>query len=259
MAASFSTKIISRLRASQIIGSHLIYLPETTSTQDVARREAAQGAAEGTLVIADAQTSGRGRFGRHWISPTNANIHMTVILRPGLNHLPALNIIAPVAVARAVEGVTDLVTCIKWPNDILVGERKLGGILIESEIIGNQVAYCLMGIGINVNMTVANYPEIASIATSISDEAGYDLSRELLLLSLIKELDELYLNEYRGEVPFDEWRSRLINLGQKVTVRFQESSQEGVAEDVSYNGDLILRLPDGKRINVSAGDVTLQR
>ncbi|MFQ5879880.1 MAG: biotin--[acetyl-CoA-carboxylase] ligase [Dehalococcoidia bacterium] len=163
---------------------------------------------EGTVVLADEQTAGRGRFGRSWVSPPGRSIHMTVVLRPPTHRLRSLGLLAPVAIARAVETVTDLQPAIKWPNDVVVGQRKV--------------------------------------------------SRELLLLALFRELEELYLASLRGESAQPEWRRRLVTLGREVRVSSGDRVEEGVAEDADANGDLILRRTDGSRITVSAGDVTLR-
>jgi BirA family biotin operon repressor/biotin-[acetyl-CoA-carboxylase] ligase len=227
------------------------------STQDLARELARAGAPEGTVVLASRQTAGRGRLGRSFISP-RGGLYFTVILRPALEHLRPLPIIAALAVARGLEQVAGLRTALKWPNDVLVGGHKICGILLESDLTGQAVNYVLLGIGINVNADMSAYPEIAAIATSAAAEAGRPVSREALAAAVLNELEELYLAVQAGQPVQDEWRARLETLGRQVRVTSGQAVEEGLAEDVDGDGSLILRRPDGSRVTIVAGDVTLR-
>src|SRR3990170_4882909 len=137
------------------VGRRIVYLATTPSTQDIARAEAEGGAPEGTAVLAEEQTAGRGRLGRSWVSPAGTNLYLTLVIRPTLERLRSLSIVAPLAVAQALEETTALGPRIKWPNDVLVGGRKLAGVLIDTELSGQSVRYSLVGIGVNVNLDVA--------------------------------------------------------------------------------------------------------
>jgi BirA family biotin operon repressor/biotin-[acetyl-CoA-carboxylase] ligase len=161
-------------------------------------------------------------------------------------------------VARGLEQVAGLRRALKWPNDVLVGGRKICGILLESEITGQVVNYVLLGIGVNVNADVSAYPEIAAIATSAAAEAGRPVSREALAAAVLNELEELYLAVQAGQPVQDEWRARLETLGRQVRVTSGQAVEEGLAEDVDGDGSLILRRPDGSRVTIVAGDVTLR-
>ncbi|GBD12798.1 Bifunctional ligase/repressor BirA [bacterium HR24] len=249
---------LEQLLDTRYVGRRLVYYSSVGSTQDIARREAEAGAPEGTLVLADEQTAGRGRLGRSWASPPGQNLYLTLVLRPPLEVLKRLTIVAPLAVARAVADTTGIQAGIKWPNDVWIGRRKLAGVLLESEVQGGQVRYCLLGIGINVNMDVEAIPDLAEIATSLRRELGREVPREDVLASLLHHLEALY-EEARGGGPvLEEWRARLITLGQEVTVRFGDQVEEGLAEDVDEEGRLLLRRRDGSRIAIEAGDVTLR-
>lgn len=242
---------------SRSFGHAILYLTSTTSTQDVARREAEDGADEGLAVFAEEQTAGRGRLGRSWVSPSGKNIYVTFVLRPDLTRLRALSMAAPLAVANAVQSATGLSTAVKWPNDVLVSGRKLSGILIDSELSGADVRYALVGIGINVNFDVEENSEIASIATSVKREMGAPASRERLLSELMNELERLYLDTPVTAV-HSAWKERLETLGRPVTVTFRGTAHEGVAEDVAPDGSLVLRRPDGSEVVIEAGEVTLR-
>ena len=247
---------VERLLHTREIGRRITYLATTTSTMDVARAEAAAGAPHGAVVFAEEQTAGRGRFGRRWVSPAGRNLYLTLILRPDAGHLRRLSMVVPLAICRAVEAVTPLRPAIKWPNDVLVGGRKLAGVLIEGESSGAELLYALAGIGLNVNDPIDD-PEIADIATSLSRQSGEETPREPVLAALLNELERAY------SAPPDElysgWRSRIATLGQPVRLTFRDEVYEGTAEDVDDEGSLILRLADGTRRTFEAGEVTLRR
>jgi BirA family biotin operon repressor/biotin-[acetyl-CoA-carboxylase] ligase len=257
MSDRFSSKALRDALTTRQLGHRLEYRAVLGSTQDLARELARAGAVEGTVVLAGRQTAGRGRLGRSFISP-RGGLYFTVILRPALEQTRPLPIIAALAVARGLEQVAGLRTSIKWPNDVLVGGRKVCGILIESELMGQAVSYVLLGIGVNVNADMSAYPEIAAIATSAAAEAGHPISREALAAAVLNELEELYDAAQAGRPVQDEWRSRLETLGRRVRVTFGEAVEEGLAEDVDADGGLVLRRPDGSRVTIAAGDVTLR-
>lgn len=249
---------VSRVLTTAWAGRRFVYLTETHSTQDVARAEAEAGAPAGTVVIAEAQTAGRGRFGRPWVSPPCQNLYLTMITRPIVQRLRLLSIVAPLAVTLAVEDVVGLEPRIKWPNDVLVGDRKLAGVLIESEIAGPEVKYALVGIGLNVNFDIDPDSEIADIATSLKREVGHEVSRERLLVALLSRFERSYEAAARGSEVHAAWRARLQTLGRQVRVTFRDQVYEGLAEDVDAAGNLVLLLPDGSRLTVEAGEVTLR-
>lgn len=240
----------------RLIGRRVIYFPRLTSTMEVARDEVKGGAVEGTVVVADEQAAGRGRFKRRWLSPPGS-VSLSVILKPDVGSLPYIIMLAAVAVAGAIEAVTGLKTQLKWPNDVLVNGKKVGGILTESGLRGKEVAYTIVGIGINVNLRLADFAEIASLATSLSDELGGDVSRLELVRQLLFELDRLYLTLPEGEAIFKEWRQRLVTMGKNVQVVSGDAVYQGVAESVGRDGSLLLRRPDGSLSRVLAGDVSL--
>jgi BirA family biotin operon repressor/biotin-[acetyl-CoA-carboxylase] ligase len=238
-------------------GRRLIYLTSTSSTMDIARAEAESGAEEGTVVLAEEQTAGRGRFGRVWVSPAGKNIYATIILRPTVDRLRQLGIVMPLAVSLAIEETTGLAPRIKWPNDVLLSGRKVAGILIETEFSGADPRYALLGPGINVNLEIDPASEIAAIATSIKQELGSDVTREAVLAALLNHLEALYTAPDPRAV-HAAWRSRLETLGRDVTLSFRGDSFAGHAEDVDDAGNLILRFPDGSIRTFEAGEVSLR-
>lgn len=246
-----------RLRTAYV-GRRLVYCTSAPSTQDIARAEAQAGTPEGTAVLAEEQTAGRGRLGRSWVSPAGTNLYLTLVMRPPAESLRWLSMVTPLAVAEAVEGTTGLSPRIKWPNDILVGGRKLSGVLIETELAGAEVSFALVGIGLNVNLDVEAIPEIADIATSLHRELGREAPREELLAALLNRFEALYEEARQGDAVYRAWRSRLETLGRRVRVAFAGQQEEGLAEEVDREGRLVLRRDDGSRVTVDAGDVTLR-
>lgn len=239
-----------------ILGRHCHCLSEITSTNDVARSLALQGAPEGTLVLAESQTAGRGRLARRWLAAPGRCLLMSILLRPGISPSAAfgLTILAATATARSVEAVTGLHCGIKWPNDVQVGGRKLAGVLCEMSATGDTVEWAIVGIGLNVNLDPSEYPDIASSATSVSQELGRSFPRLLLLARILEELEADYRRFLaRGLAPLHtEWKRRLVTLGQQVSV--EEGARSGLAEDVDEMGALLLRQADGSLLRVTAGD-----
>ena len=236
------------------LGHPLIYHQATSSTNSEAMALARKGAAEGTLVTTDDQTAGRGRLGRVWRSLPNEQLALSLVLHPPFP--PHFLVIASaVAVAEAIEAVTALRPGIKWPNDVQIDGRKVCGILIEtSETIA------VLGIGINVNGSLAGNPELAARATTLADALGHTIARETLFIELVRRLDGLYAalragGEQAQRQLREAWRARLVTLGQRVTIQQMGHAITGIAEDVDATGGLIVTGDDGRRQTITWGDV----
>jgi len=268
MTEPFSAEALQSLLRTDAVGRYVLHLPTVSSTMDAAREEAEGDAPHGMIVVADEQTRGQGRRGRRWVSPPG-NLYVTIILRPDAPDAETLGIVAPLAVCEAVESATGLRCAIKWPNDVLVGERKVAGVLIDVHSSGERVDYALVGVGVNVHLDPAQHEEIRGIATSLAAEstvgAGLcarpgtreETVRERLLATLMNRFEALYTAARRDDGAYQAWRSRLETLGRQVQVQFGDHVEEGVAEDVDSEGNLLLRREDGSVITLSAGDVTL--
>lgn len=242
---------------TRFVGQRVLHYRRLASTMDAAKQEAQRGAPEGTIVVADEQTAGKGRIKRIWLTP-EGNIAVSIILYPTVSYLPYLVMLASLAVARSVEAVTGLKTQIKWPNDILINGKKICGILTESDVRGGVVNHAIIGIGMNVNLRLSDFPDIAQTATSLAAEVGKDVSRLDIMRRLLVEVEGLYLAMPVGEAIYEEWRDRLVTLGRAVQVRSGKNTLEGVAESVDSDGSLLLRHPDGSSTRIFAGDVTLR-
>ena len=257
-ASDLSAASITDGLGTRFVGQRVLYYPRLRTTMDVAGREARNGAPEGTVVIAEEQTAARGRLKRTWLSP-RGNIALSVVLYPSRERLHSLTMVASLAVARSIERVTALRAQLKWPNDVLLGGKKVCGILIESSVKPGKVEYAVVGIGLNVNLRPADFPEILPIATSLSRELGREVSRLDLVRCLLREMEQLYLAAPAGDSVYREWRSRLVTLGKAVRVTSGETILEGIAESVEPDGTLLLRLPDSTLKRVLSGDVTLRQ
>jgi len=222
-----------------------------------AKQEAQRGATEGTVVIADEQTAGRGRMKRSWLSP-KGNIALSIILYPTITSLPYLIMLASLAVADAIEAVTGLKTQLKWPNDVLINGRKVGGILIEGEVRGRKLDYAIIGIGVNTNLNPSHFAELLPVATSLGDELGGEISRLAIIQRLLVKVERLYLALPSAETIYQPWRDRLVTLGRQVEVSWGRTRYQGIAESVALDGSLLLRHPDGSLSRVVAGDVSLR-
>lgn len=242
---------------TKVIGRRILSFEQLSSTMDVALREALNGTEDGTVVLAGSQTAGRGRFHRPWVSESG-NLLMSVVIYPSMAELPFVSMIAGLAVARAIQKETGLNTKIKWPNDVLLGGRKVCGLLVENALEGGVVRYAIVGIGINVTLDPEKFPEIASIATSLNKETGHEVDRSSLLRQTMHELDSIYLELKDGRSPVAEWSTYLETLGRQVEVKWGDEIVRGYAEEVDDLGHLLVRQNDGSLVKLSAGEVTFQ-
>ncbi len=246
------------------IGNEIIHLRRTSSTQDVARDLVGSNTAgEGMVVIADEQDSGRGRFGRVWVSKAGDDILMSAILAPRASFVSQMTIMGSLACSLTVEDYVSEGTAIKWPNDVLVYGEKICGVIAEALTRdGSQIV--ILGIGMNVNLQPKDATSYGFEATSIRQARGCQstVDRLEVLSTLLSHLNELYDSLIRGEEIIPEWRSRLSTLGKHVVVKAREDSDteilaEGVAEDVDEFGRLMIRSRDGRLSAVSSGEATL--
>ena len=227
------------------------YFPEVGSTMDPARELARGGAGEGTIVIAEAQTHGRGRLTRQWLSP-RGGIYFTIIVRPGISpaYAPRMNLMASVAVANTVRGLYGLKAEVKWPNDVLIAGRKVCGILAEMDAEMDVVKFVNLGIGINANTSVDVFEERA---TSLKDALGIAISRKELLSALLAEIEQREASLMETHV-LEEWRNLSVTLGKDVRVEGPGDVLAGEAIDVDSTGALIIRESDGSLKRAVVGD-----
>ena len=253
-----SEQAIEEGLSTKVVGRHIVYRERVDSTNNVAKKLADEGAPEGTIVVAEEQTGGRGHINRSFLSPFAKGVWFSLILRPNIPPMEVskMTLLAAVAVARAIRhhGLTD---CgIKWPNDILVKGRKMVGILTELNGSAEKVNYIIMGIGVNTGITAEDLSkDLQPIVTSFARE-GVRVSRLALLETLLKEIEGLYQTVCRdGFAPvLAEWRALSCMLGQDVTVTSIDKTFSGKAVDIDENGNLLVATPEGVEV-VMAGDI----
>lgn len=246
------------------IGREILFYETVGSTNTIAAELAEKGAQEGTVVLADSQEKGRGRLGRHWVSPPGVNIYTSIILRPKIKpkDVTLLTIMAAVACTAALRKVTGLDISIKWPNDLTVSDKKIGGILTELKTTPDKIVCAITGIGINVNMdSNAFHDDIKQIATSVKNETGKLYQREVIITEVFNEISHWYkiLNAMRRDMLLSEWQKMTSTLGKEVQVIIGKETFIGLAESIDDEGMLNLRLPDGMLKKISTGDIIIVR
>ncbi|WP_337289630.1 biotin--[acetyl-CoA-carboxylase] ligase [Candidatus Methylomirabilis sp.] len=255
----------SAIRAGLVtrrIGTTIHLFQEVDSTNDEAVALASRSEAEGAIVIAEAQRRGRGRLGRRWQSPRGLGLYLSVILRPTIppHGAPVLTLMGAVAGVEAIERTTGLITALKWPNDLIVHGRKVGGMLSEMAVEGSRLLHVILGIGINVNQTEADFDgELRQTAGSLRVEAGHPVDRTAIVRSFCESLDswyERFLSD--SSLPILEHvRRRCLTLGRQVTARSGDQEISGLAVELESDGRLVIRDARGALHHLLAGDVTL--
>ena len=250
------------------LGSHpwaeaLIWHKSIGSTNDEAKKLAAEGAPHGTVIIADHQTKGRGRMGRTFQSAGGKGIYMSVILRPLCKPTELMHLTCAVAVAMcdAVENTCGIRPGVKWINDLILQERKLGGILTEMALgADGSVSYAVVGVGINCSQKTEDFPsEIQDIAISLETALGRPISRAVLAAEMVKSLAQMAEDLQRKKfMMLDIYRSDCVTIGKDVTVHTPTENLQGRALDVDSDGALVVRFSDGSIRTVQAGEVSVR-
>ncbi|MDP8214066.1 MAG: biotin--[acetyl-CoA-carboxylase] ligase [Candidatus Euphemobacter frigidus] len=244
-------------------GIPLHFFRTIDSTNDFAKKIAGRGGPEGTLVVSEEQTAGRGRMGRSWISPPGTGIWMSLLLRPPFlpSQAPLITSLAAVAVAGSIRRVTGLPAGIKWPNDIIINDKKVGGILIELSAGERFVKYLIVGIGINVN--TEDFPEeIREHATSLRISSGRKISRMEILISVLRELERLYsaaLLSFDFKPILETYRSWSATIGRRITATRSGREFSALALDITPNGGLLIEKDTGGIEEIISGEVQLIR
>lgn len=255
---------IKRGLKARVMGGEILHFQKAGSTNQIALELARKGYPEGTLVVAEEQTAGRGRWQRPWLSPQGKALLFSLILRPEIlpYNVPEVTLVAGAAVARALHSYTGIQPGIKWPNDLLYQGRKFCGILVEMEAAAEQLNYLVVGIGINVNQKQSDFPpELREQAASLKLIKGEELKRVPLLQRVLETLEDDYGKYCRGgfAVVRENWLRYNITLGRRVSVRIGKEELSGEAVDLAADGSLILQLPEGNQISCNAGEILLCR
>ncbi|WP_174807127.1 biotin--[acetyl-CoA-carboxylase] ligase [Paenibacillus ehimensis] len=243
-------------------GRFVKYYGQVESTQIVAAHCVEEGAEEGTLILAEQQTAGKGRMGRTWHSPVGKGIWMSLILKPvwiPLLFTPQLTLLVAVALCRAIRSTTGVEAGIKWPNDLLVGGKKVAGILLESSAEDERLQHIIAGVGISVNLQSDDFPpELRDAATSLAIEAGCQVDRIEVLSRFLLEWEQLYeLYRREGFAPIKLlWEALTVSLHRNIRCRTPQGEFEGFAEGIDEHGALQLRTADGSVRKLYSADIS---
>lgn len=256
--------LLARLGKTKVIGRDIRVFKETSSTNDVIEKLARDGVKEGAVVFAESQTRGRGRLGRKWMSPSKKGLWFSVLLRPALHSQDAtqLTVASGTALRRAIEMHTGLTPEIKWPNDILLGGRKVAGILTELNAELDRIKYVILGIGVDVNLNAGDLPaDLRKLVTSLKAESGKPVLRAGLAVAILRELDADYARIGTGQFSAiaEEWEKHCTTIGHDVIIRAGERQIRGCAESLGEDGALLLRTEHGHLERIVGGDLTLAR
>lgn len=259
--APLSIDTVCRARAAARLGSRIEYVESIDSTNTEARRLAAEGAAEGSVVIAETQTKGRGRLGRTWVSPPRRNLYLSIVLRPPIAVAQAaqLTLVAGVAVAETASEWAPH-AAIKWPNDVVIDGRKVAGILTEMDADDDRVRFVILGIGVNLNAAPEDFPEeLRDKATALCAAAGRPIDRTAFVDRLLSRLEDryaLFLGQGFAAIrPL--WEARSCLSGRSVQIDGAGQRYAGIVSGITDDGALLLRDAAGRDIRVVAGDVTV--
>ena len=244
----------------EIDGGRFIWLESTGSTNDHAIALAKDGAPGGTVVAADTQSAGRGRLGRKWVSPAGVNLYFSIILRPELSakNIPLVTLMCAVEAASAIKAATGAEVKLKWPNDLLLDGKKLGGILVEGHIKGAQVEFVVAGLGININSREEDFPaEVRDIATSLFIASSRKHPRAPILKSIAESVIKgagALAHDGADEMLF-MWKIMNATLGRRVRAGDTGQEHEGQAIDLDEGGMLLVKKDSGEVVKIISGDV----
>lgn len=249
--------------STRFLGRNVFYFDSVPSTNNVAKELAGQGAPDGAVVVAEEQTGGKGRLGRHWSSTKYKGIFFSFILYPPLTPPEAnlVTLMAAVAMASAVRNETGVIAGIKWPNDLLVDGKKICGILVELSAEMERINHMVVGVGVNVNQEENDFPgDVRSKATSLKVHAGFSISRASLVRAFLEEFEKWYdLSLEQGFAPvLARWKEMSVSLNCPVRIHTPNDAWDGWAEDIGADGALLLRLPGGDIKRVISGEVSLR-
>jgi BirA family transcriptional regulator, biotin operon repressor / biotin---[acetyl-CoA-carboxylase] ligase len=251
---------VGRCLHTKFVGKKIHYFDYLSSTMDLAMQLGMRGSASGTLVLAEAQVKGRGRLGREWFSPKYKGIYLSLILRPMISPAasPVLTLMSAVSICETAKEFLGLEAQIKWPNDVLIHNKKVSGILTEMNAEMDKVNFVVIGIGLNVNN---DKKTLLPQATSLKQEQGQEINRVALLQELLRRIESNYflLQDHGAGEIINKWRSFTLTLGTRVKVDYQGKQVEGQALDIDSDGALLVRKDSGLTQKVSSGDVTVCR
>ena len=240
----------------------IIYYQQLDSTNTEIARLAAEGSVHGTVVVADAQTAGKGRRGRQWESPAGENIYMSILLRPDCvpDRAPMLTLVMAYSVAKVIRELGFEDVQIKWPNDLVLSGKKICGILTEMQLKGSEIDYIVVGVGINVN--TSKFPEeLKDTATSLYMETGRVFDRKMIVESVVEDFDKAYQQFLETQdLSFlrEAYNAMLVNVDKEVRVLEPRNEYIAYAQGINSEGELLVRTKEGEEKRIYAGEVSVR-
>ena len=261
MEHAVNIEAIKPILHTRLLGKNIHYWTEVDSTNAALVRLAKEGQEEGAVVIADAQSAGRGRIGKRWFSPPGVNLHLSVLLKPSIKVTEArfLTLIGSLAIADAVSAY-NVKTQVKWPNDVLVNDKKIAGVLADVQLQNGQIDSLVLGMGVNLNIDRPTmdgcFGDAAAGATSLYEASGKTIDRNVFAAQLLERLEHHYFAflERGKDTVVEQWRARSF-LGRRVSVKEEDMHVEGVALGLDAEGCLIVALDDGSSVRVREGEI----
>lgn len=256
------TEVIRKELGTTLFARNIVFHRSLNSTNSLAKELASTGAPEGTLVLTEEQTAGRGRMDRQWLSLGYTNLLLSLLLRPSMQveQVFLLNMILALATIDGVKEVSGLHLLIKWPNDLYVGPRKVGGILTEFSVRGKRIEYVILGLGLNVNWSPEEHDDVLYPATSIFAETGMKASRNELLVEILRSFENYYsktLNR-RIEDLYKRWNERSFLIGKDIEVESAKETVRGRALRIDRTGALVVKEKNGRERRILSGDVSIR-
>lgn len=256
-----NVETIKPMLQTRLFGQRLHYWAEVDSTNAALARLVKEGCEEGTVVLADAQSAGRGRVGKPWFSPPGVNLHLSVLLKPAIQVTEArfLTLSGSLAIADTIARY-NVKTQVKWPNDVLVNDKKIAGVLAEVQLRNGRIENLILGMGVNLNidrpMMDRYFGDAAAGATSVYEALGKAIDRNDFAARLLERLEQHYFTFLeKGKAPvLEQWRAHSF-LGRRVSVKEEDMHVEGIALELDEEGCLIVALDDGSSVRVREGEV----
>ena len=254
--------VIKEILGGSLFSSNIVFYEKIDSTNTHAKDLASKSAPEGTIVLAEEQTAGRGRMKRRWLSHGYKNLLVSILLRPFLSvdRIFILTMILAIAVIDGMKKSHGLDAMIKWPNDLYIGRKKIGGILSEFSVREKGIEYVILGLGLNVNWKPEEQEGLLYPATSVYAESGIEVSRNELLAQILKQFEVYYREALSGrdEDLYKRWNEYSLIVGKEVDIESKGEKVQGTALRIDRQGALIIRRPDGAEQRILSGDVSLR-
>jgi BirA family transcriptional regulator, biotin operon repressor / biotin---[acetyl-CoA-carboxylase] ligase len=259
--SALEPKALKRRLGASIFAANMVFRESVDSTNTLAKHLARDGAPEGTLVLAESQSGGKGRLDRNWLSPGFCNLYLSLIMRPSMapGEVFVLTMILALSAVKGVEAVTGLGPGIKWPNDLYLAHRKFGGILTEFSVSGGTVEYVVLGLGLNVNWNPED-DQVSYACTSLMTEAGEGISRDRLLVEILSRFERYYGEVLSGKVDgfYEQWNRRSLLMGRHVEVQAGDGVFSGRVLRIDRGGALIIKDENDREQRVLSGDVSVR-